>query len=420
LNAKEYFQKKQAEEAGAGKTDTDKAGVSNADAGNDEGGELIELDARIKQHKRGRRRLIIILTVVAAAVFFAFWFAVNRQTYDSYKVISETERTEETDGTYMWFEKLIIRYTNDGVTAMDSSQNELWQQAYEMSNPIAVEEGSSLAVADKEGNKIYVFSKDGLRGQIWTELPVQSISVSDQGIVEAIIRNDEQTKIVCYDLKGNKLVEAKASLNNTGYPIAAAISKDGKRMLVSYVKISDKISDRVICYNFSTSGQTEAEMKVMDEEYDGILIPTVFFTDDSTAVAAAGDRLIIYKGSDRLEKSSEVAMDRQIKSLLWNDKGIELVLRNTEGDYKYTLKSYSLSGREVSSKDFNEEYSSISLEGNRVILLNDMQCTVYTTRGHKVFSGEFDTSLINVMPMPGINKFLVIRNNTIQTIRLTK
>ena len=405
MNAKEYFQKKQAEEDGAG---------------NDEGGELIELDVRIRQHKRGRRRLIIILIAVAAAVFFAFWFAVNRQTYDSFKVLSESARSDESDGTYLWFGKILIRYTNDGVTALDSSENEIWQQAYEMSNPTVSLSDSSLAIADKEGNKIFVFSQDGMKGQISTELPIQSISVSDQGIVEAIIRNDEQTKVVCYDLKGNKLVESKASLNNTGYPVAAAISKDGKRMLVSYVKIGDKISSRVICYNFSTAGQTEDKMKVMDEEYDNILIPTVFFADDTTAAAAAGDRLILYKGSDKMQKSAEVTIDRQIKSLLWDDNEIVLVLRNTGGDYKYTLKSYSFSGKEISSKDINDEYSSISLEKDRIVLLNDMQCTVYTTSGHKIFSSEFDTTLVNVIPLPGINKFLVIRNNTIQTIRLTK
>lgn len=46
----------------------------------------------------------------------------------------------------------------------------------------------SAAVADKEGNDILVFQEDGLKGEVHTTMPIEKVSVSEQGIVECNIK----------------------------------------------------------------------------------------------------------------------------------------------------------------------------------------------------------------------------------------
>lgn len=47
-----------------------------------------------------------------------------------------------------------------------------------------------FAIADVGGNTIMIFQKSGLKGEIETTLPIEKISVSNQGIVSAILKTN--------------------------------------------------------------------------------------------------------------------------------------------------------------------------------------------------------------------------------------
>ena len=72
-----------------------------------------------------------------------------------------------------------------------------------------------------------IFQKSGLKGEIETTLPIEKISVSNQGIVSAILKNESTPQIISYDAVGNILVEHQVNLNSTGYPISLDMSADG-------------------------------------------------------------------------------------------------------------------------------------------------------------------------------------------------
>ena len=56
-------------------------------------------------------------------------------------------------------------------------------------------DGTPNKVADRGGNSIMVFTKDGLKGEIETTLPIEKIAISDQGIVSAILKNENSPQI---------------------------------------------------------------------------------------------------------------------------------------------------------------------------------------------------------------------------------
>lgn len=96
-----------------------------------------------------------------------------------------------------------------------------------------------------------IFQREGLKGEIKTTLPIEKISVSEQGIVSVIVKNEFDPSIICYDAAGNVLVELQASFEGEGYPVDVAISGDGEVMQVVYLCMKDTVvSSKVSYYNF--------------------------------------------------------------------------------------------------------------------------------------------------------------------------
>ena len=64
---------------------------------------------------------------------------------------------------------------------MNNKGKTIWVQTYEMKAPIAVVNGSFAAIADQQGNSIYIFNEEESQGCATTLLPIVRISVSGKG-----------------------------------------------------------------------------------------------------------------------------------------------------------------------------------------------------------------------------------------------
>ena len=64
-----------------------------------------------------------------------------------------------------------------------------------------------FAIADCGGNSVQIFDRKGLKGEFETTLPVEKISISNQGVISIILKNGNTPYIVTYDSSGNILVE---------------------------------------------------------------------------------------------------------------------------------------------------------------------------------------------------------------------
>ena len=69
--------------------------------------------------------------------------------------------------------------------------------------------------------------------------------------------------VVCYDATGNVLVEHRASLTGTGYPIGIALSPNGTRLQISYLCVADGVeATRVGYLNFDNTEEANKEYQV--------------------------------------------------------------------------------------------------------------------------------------------------------------
>ena len=72
-------------------------------------------------------------------------------------------------------------------------------------------------------------------------------------------------------------------MSKSGYPVAIAISDDGKQIAVSYLKAENgKVTSSVGFYNFSSVGQNYTDNLVGGYGYADAVVPLISFMNNDT------------------------------------------------------------------------------------------------------------------------------------------
>lgn len=379
-----------------------------------------ELEEQIKNHKRRMRRRTIIITAIIILALIGVYLVIQLQTYTAARTIDVYRSENSGNSSYKEFAGGVLKYSRDGISYLNRKGEEEWNQSYQIQNPVVTIYRETVAVADKGGNNIAVFDKEGLKGEIETTLPIEKVAVSSTGIVAAILKDDASPRIMCYDAAGNMLIELSASLTGTGYPLNISLSDDGKNLLVSYLTIQNgKVSTNVYYYNFGDEGKEADNYEIVTDSYEDMTAPSVFFMDQETSVIVGNDRMLIYKGREIPELNETVTLEKEIKSVFYSTKYIGFVLKN-EGEKGYELCLYNKSGKKILSENFSGDYSNVKICGSQVIMYEGKKCSIFTKNGIKKFEGEMDETIQEMFPVFGVNKYIVMNANGMEEVRLVK
>lgn len=368
--------------------------------------------------KRWKKTALIAAVVVALAV--GVYLLINLQTYTSARALDTYTVSGASGSAYEQFADGVLKYSRDGISYLNQHGEEMWNQPYQMKNPVVDVNGSSAAVADKGGNAVLVFNEEGVRGETQTNLPIERVRVSEQGIVSVILTDENEARVLCYDAAGNLLVENKTSMNGTGYPLDVALSPDGETMQVLYLYTeAGAVKSRVIYYNFGESGEEKTDHLVAQMEYEDTVMASGFFMDENISVAVGDNRLTIYRGGNVPEETENIEVKKQIKSVFHNEKYIGMVLKN-EGKEGYELRLYNTRGQVAMSENFTGDYSHVKLCGSQVIMYDGKNCSIFTRGGIRKFDGEMNSNILEIFPVPGVNKYIVMNENGLEVVRLVK
>ena len=368
--------------------------------------------------KRWKKTALIAAVVVALAV--GVYLLINLQTYTSARALDTYTVSGASGSAYEQFADGVLKYSRDGISYLNQHGEEMWNQPYQMKNPVVDVNGCSAAVADKGGNAVLVFNEEGVRGETQTNLPIERVRVSEQGIVSVILTDENEARVLCYDAAGNLLVENKTSMNGTGYPLDVALSPDGETMQVLYIYTeAGAVKSRVIYYNFGESGEEKTDHLVAQMEYEDTVMASGFFMDENISVAVGDNRLTIYRGGNVPEETENIEIKKQIKSVFHNEKYIGMVLKN-EGKEGYELRLYNTRGQVAMSENFTGDYSHVKLCGSQVIMYDGKNCSIFTRGGIRKFDGEMNSNILEIFPVPGVNKYIVMNENGLEVVRLVK
>ena len=364
--------------------------------------------------KMNRMQWTIVAGVLILAVVLVYALVKNNKVASSYEVVTSMSRGDDTSVYYCMMRKGMVKYSKDGVAMTNKSGSVLWNQTYEMASPTMTSAGDYVAVGDIGANTIYIFNEYGQLGRVSTDVPIQEIQISEQGVVAAVLSDTSSNYINLYDKQGNSLGSIKASLENTGYPLAIALSPDASKLAVSYLIVkSGSMQSRIVSYDFS---DVEGDHLLDTQELEGLYPKAAFL--DSREVVLFGEKGFVLYQADSKKIETQENFESEINSVFCTNQKLGFIFKNEDDNGKYRMEIYNKAGKKSSTYYFDLDYSGMTADDDEVILYNDEEMLIYQMGGRVRFRGTFNTAVTGVMPSWEDGLYWLIDDQSLREIRI--
>lgn len=382
----------------------------------------IDYREKIRAHKLSVfiRTLVVVVAVVGLIVVLnLIW---KDKAYSGYTVVSSAPLSVVTGAKALNLDGNVLVYSKDGVGCFGANGKAIWNESYEMQSPIVSICGETVAIGDYNGREIYVANKSKVLGTVKTNLPIRSLTVSDTGMVMAVLDDVDVIRMYGYD--GNKdtdepMITAKASMNKSGYPISVALSPNGKLMMVSYFHVDGgSMRSSVSFYNFGEVGENNADNFVSGFDYDNSVLPYSRFMDDRNSFGISNDRLVFFQGAEIPNNSATAILSEKVIGIYNSKDYVGLVYLDSTGESTYRLDIYSNKGDKVGSTKFDIEYTDIIFDDDRVIIYGGSDCIIRTVKGTDKFVGTLGSGVNLLIPTSSSEKFLVLTGEELELVEL--
>lgn len=366
-------------------------------------------------------RLILAAALIAAvAVFFVVQWQ-NKVFTDS-EVIHSSPVTIVQGASVERLGSNVLLYSKDGASCLDAKGNALWNRTFEMQAPMLSVCGTVAALADYNGRTIYVCSSTGELGTVKTNLPIRKICAAGNGVVAAVLDDANVTRIFLYNANEDteqSIVEIKATMDKSGYPMSISLSPNGKLLAISYLYVdSGNMKSTVAFFNFGEVGRNESDNYVSGYDYLNTVVPYVQFMNNSAAFGVSDDRIVFFQGGEKPSNTASTLLEEEVQGVYYNEDYVGLVFVNQTGESAYRLDVYNTSGNKVTSHFFDIEYTDIVFNKDQIIIYDDMDCSISSIKGVDKFKGEFEKPTSLVIPTSSIYKYVAVTSHSIDTIEL--
>lgn len=382
---------------------------------------LRELNEYIDPKKlEKRKKLLIYLLVMAGLIACVLVLStiLKYHTWSSYSVLTSDDEEDTLSYSYTYAGKNILRYGIDSCRLMDADYNILWSDSYAMSNPAVEVCGETICIYDRSGSSIITYGKDGRIGSASSSLPIVKAAVAEQGVVAVICESSSETWIKYYSTDGSEIASFRTDMNSPGYPMDLALSPDGLSMTVSYAFVeAGQIDTQVAFYNFGSFGQNLVDNLIKVETYNDILAPDVEYISNSTCIVYFENGFRVFEGVRKPTQVCYISMDQTILSYSASEKGVVLVLKN-ENSADYTLKMFNLRGKGIFTGVFDFAYDGMAVERGMILFYNNQELMLYSMSGVCKFEGPTDEGVIKNALDLSKNRYLLVTDQGIRTIRL--
>lgn len=384
-----------------------------------------EVNDKEFRSKMARHRMLVIYRVIAIVgvllvVGYVMYSSYKNMIYSDYSILNTLQYEDSSNASFRGFNGNILKYSRDGATAFNMNNDMLFNQTYEMQNPMVDTCGDFVALGDYKGTKIYILNSEGLQGEIDTTLPVQRFSIASNGNIAVVLEEDEITWVRLYNKDGENVASDRTTMKKSGFPLSMDISKNGILLNISYLYIdSGKISSSVAFYNFGSVGQNEIDNLVSGYNYNDETVTYVQFMNNDTSFAIGNKNLSIFKGDQKPERTYETELADEVNSVFYNEDYIGLVYKQTSDEEPYRIDVINTNGDVVLSQPFSVEYQDVLFNKDLIIIYNANECVIYDTNGVEKYNGLFKNSIVTMVPN-GNNKtkYLFVSGSKTDQIQL--
>ncbi|MCM1104467.1 MAG: DUF5711 family protein [Clostridium sp.] len=362
-------------------------------------------------------RALLVLIVIAAIIAICV-IRFNNKVYTGYTVSSEESWTDNSSIDVLDYNGNVLTYSKDGAVCTDLRGKTLWNQSYEMQNPLVTTCGDYAVIGDYNGTSVFVMNSSGQQGAIDTRMPIRAIDVSAKGTVLAVLDDAPNTWLYLYSKEGELLWNCKTTMGINGYPLKASVSDSSMMVAVSYLYVDNgMVMSRVAFYNLDEVGDNYQDTLVSVFDYSAV-VPVLEFMNDEDSFAVADNRLMLYSGRQIPTSTKDIILSEEVRAVYYSSKYVGLLFLNIEGDTKYRLDVYNTLGDLVHTYEFDQEYREILFHDDFVYIYNESECLIYQVKGKLKFDGQFDIPVQLLLPTTARDRLVLVSRNRIQNIRL--
>lgn len=384
-----------------------------------EKGNRISYLEKIKSHKFMifyRSVLLFALVAAAVAVMLIQW---KNKIYTQCVTVSSIETGKPQNGNLAAFSEYILTYSKDGASCMDGKGNAVWNETFEMQNPMVDICRDVAAIGDYNGRSIYIMNTAGSLGEITTNRPIRNFCVAANGVVAVILDDSGLTYIYLYDKNGKELVRIRTTMKDSGYPFSISLSPNGKLLCVSYLFVdSGELKSSVAFYNFGEVGQNQTDNYVSGYDYLDVVVGFTRFLDEKTLFAVSDDRIMFFEGEQKPISISERLTNEDIQKIYYGKDKVGLVFNSMDGNSRYRLDVYRKTGELGLSIGFDMEFTDIVFAEDQIIIYNESECQVYNMDGVEKYSGYFEKAVYALIPTQTAYRYILVTADSIDTIEL--
>ena len=374
--------------------------------------ELQQMRQKRKQRTRKKVTIIAVIAAVAVAIALIVTFIQINRSYSSYTIISSESREDEAGAKYTYYKEGYIRCSGGGVERVNIDGEKVWNTVHTMTNPSVKTRDNIICIGDINGNAIEVFDENGMLSRADTQFPILQTEVSSSGLVAAVLQDNDDNYINMYDKAGEYIYSIKTSIRGEGYPVDIAISDDGKKLAVSYVRAEGNLLETGIRFYDFGSGEKDSAETGRFNNFGGKPVGVVEFFGNDTVVAVAGDSVTFYSAENSKEKK-RIETEGTVNKVIFEDNKFALIYSSGR------ICVYDPSGKVMSDVETDTLYSDYHFYDNSIIMKNDNSFAVMDISGKFVTKQDTEIPVIELVPNGAKDRYFFINERFIQRIRLT-
>ena len=378
-----------------------------------------EIDRKVREHHRKRLKVIAVIVGICVAMGIGYYIFMQHKSYDDYRITDTADRADTPATKFADFNGNLLKYSNDGASCVTADNQVIWNQGYEMQDPIVSVCGQYAAFADKTGKQIYVMNGSGTQGKFKVTMPVMKMDVSASGSVAVLMEENGTSYISLYSKSGEQLAEGAIHVEKGGTPLDIALSDDGEKLVVSSLDIHDgSAKSTVTFYNFGTVGEGKVDHIVASYTYADAVIPEIAYIGSNQVLAFSDQGVYTFTGGNNPKEGPKKQVEEEIKMIVYDQNYFGLVFASGKDEAKRKIVLYNMKCEEQTRFETDFPFEEIHfLDNHEICLTSSSMAAVYTMGGLKKFYYEFDEPLYYVMHVSGYRNYAFVMEGKTEMVR---
>lgn len=359
--------------------------------------------------------IVLLMLIIRAIIAYS--------SYNAYEIVEETGVQNSSMIDYINYQESLLKYSKDGATYVDEKGEAVWTETFAMKMPKADACGEYVAIADLNGNDVYIFDTEGKVSSTALPYKVCDIAVASQGTFAVILESEKENYINLYDKKGEQISEIQTTIDKSGYPMDIDLSENGEKLFSTYLSLDGAtVKNGLAAYNFGPVGQSENADRMMGGyQLEGTIAPKVEFLDNNTICAFGDNQFIIYSMREKPSEKAKIVFETEVRSVIYNEEYIGVVIPNEnekKSDAPYVLEMYNTNGRRVMTKYIDFDYQKVRLSNDEIIFTGGTESRIYTIKGNLKFSYAFAKNVVDLVPTGYSRRYIVLYDSGSEVIKI--